>query len=478
MDSVEKYLSSNSEKHVQRIMEVIRQPSVFNDPDNVRKCAELIGKYLKLAGFHSADLVETDRSPLVLGEYVCGADMTLLVYTYFDTMPAEAPDRWKASPYSGEILDSLDGFHRCLVGKGAGTKGATVAFLNAMEAWIRTEDRLPFNVIFVSEGEEMWGSPHIPWFVEKEKKRFSSAHALFYPSLAQDSNGNVQVLSLGGKGFVGFELECSGASWGRGPTKRDVHSSTKAIVDSPMWRLAHAISTMTSADGSRILIDGFYDDVVQPDREEEKLLGELAKSFNDREMKERLEVNCFIENIEGEEVLRRHLYSPTLNIEGIPFTSIDPVGVVSCVAKAKFQSRIVRNQSPEAILEQIRLHLDGRGYKDIAIRSLYGFGPGKTSVNEPIVQALLKTYRDHSLSNPEIWPSGPASSPTNCFNNLLGTPVGTGGLGRAGRSGETEYIVLDGRGKVAGIEEAELSFVEILKNYAELSSAARRSLLR
>jgi len=475
MNQIAEYLSSNLERHLERVIEVMRQPSVFDDLENVRKCAELIRKYLTLAGFQSADLVETDRSPLVIGEYDCNADRTLLVYTYFDTMPADNPDKWIAPPHSGKIVENLDGFHRCLVGKGAGAKGATVAFLNAMEAWIRIERRLPFNLIFVSEGEEMWGSPHIPWFIEKEKKKLSSVKALFYPNLAQDPNGNVETLSLGGKGFVGFELECSGASWGRGPTRRDVHSSTKAVVDSPMWRLLHALSTMTSPDGSKILIDGFHDDVVQPEPEEEKLLQDLEKHFNEKEMKERLGVNYFIDNIEGEEVLRRHLYSPTLNIEGIPYTSIDPVGVVSHVAKAKLQSRIVHSQSPDSILKKIRLHLDKRGFKDIAIRRLYGFGPGRTSLDEPIVQALLKTYRDHGLNDPKIWPSGPASSPTNCFNNLLGTPVGVGGLGRAGRSGETEYLVVERQGKVAGIPEAELSFIEILKNYAELSSTPPRS---
>lgn len=473
MSSIEDFLSSRSEEHIERIAEVMRQPSVFNDLENVRKCAEVIKKYLELAGFHSADLMETDLSPLVVGEYDCRADQTVLVYTYFDTMPAEAPEKWIASPYSGKIVQDLDGFGRCLVGKGVGAKGATVAFLNAMEAWIRTESELPFNVIFVCEGEEMWGSPHISWFVEKEKRKLSSVDALFYPNFAQSPGGNVQTLSLGGKGFVGFELECSGASWGRGPTKGDIHSSTKAVVDSPMWRLIHAISTMTGADGSKILIDGFYDDVVAPDDEEEKLLSDLAKDFDADEMKQRLGVNCFIEDIEGEQLLRRHLYSPTLNIEGIPYTSIDPVGVVSHVAKAKFQSRIVRNQSPEKVLNRVRSHLDRRGYKDIAVRNLYGFGPGKTSVSRPIVQAILKTYKDHGLDAPKIWPSAPASSPTNCFNNLLGIPVGAGGLGRAGRSGGTEYLALESRGKVAGIEEAELSFIEIMKNYAELSTSSR-----
>ena len=50
----------------------------------------------------------------------------------------------------------------------------------------------------------------------------------------------------------------SGEKWGRGPT-HDIHSSLKACVDSPAWRLVHALNTLVSADGNTPAIPGFAD---------------------------------------------------------------------------------------------------------------------------------------------------------------------------------------------------------------------------
>src|SRR4029077_3851548 len=78
---------------------------------------------------------------------------------------------------------------------------------------------------------------------------------VFMPTAAQDPDGNVTV-SLGAKGVVELELVASGEKWGRGPSK-DIHSSLKAMVDSPAWRLVKALDTLVSDDGNTITIDNY-----------------------------------------------------------------------------------------------------------------------------------------------------------------------------------------------------------------------------
>ena len=51
----------------------------------------------------------------------------------------------------------------------------------------------------------------------------------------QGPDGSVDV-NLGSKGIVELELVASGEKWGRGP-KKDVHSSNRARLDSPAFRL-------------------------------------------------------------------------------------------------------------------------------------------------------------------------------------------------------------------------------------------------
>ncbi len=104
--------------------------------------------------------------------------------------------------------------------------------------------KLPVNLVLVAEGEEEIGSPHIGQIVhrpEVEAALLRKCDGVFMPSASQDLDGFVTV-SLGAKGVVELELVASGETWGRGPSK-DIHSSLKAMVDSPAWHLVKALDT-------------------------------------------------------------------------------------------------------------------------------------------------------------------------------------------------------------------------------------------
>jgi len=357
MDKLNETLNSLLDSHVNRIMETLRQPTIFSDLPNIRKCAELYLRYLREAGFQKVTMIETDRSPLVYGEYDCGAPKTVLVYNFFDMLPREDENY----EFTAETRD-IDPFGRCVVGRGVRTKGSGVAFINAVEGCLKAEVEPPVNLKFLAEGEEMYGSDHIPWFIEEHRESLSDVDAIYVPSMSQDREGNVRSIRLGGKGFLGFELVCSGMAWGRGPKEHDTHSSTKAIVDSPMWRLIEAINTFVANSGEKITIDGFFENVRPLTEEERKLVELIFKNFDVEALGKRLGVDKFLHDAGGIDVLMQNLFDPTLNVEGIPYTSIDPVGVVAHEAIAKFQIRIVPNQRVEGLLGKIRSHLDKRGY--------------------------------------------------------------------------------------------------------------------
>src|SRR5438046_6261297 len=103
------------------------------------------------------------------------------------------------------------------------------------------------------------------------------------PSAAQDLDGIVTV-SLGAKGVIEVELVSSGEKWGRGPGK-DVHSSLKAMVDSPAWRLIHALNTLVSADGNTITIDNYPKPRPLSDDERQMIAAASAKRSEAQSMK-------------------------------------------------------------------------------------------------------------------------------------------------------------------------------------------------
>src|SRR4029077_10088750 len=108
---------------------------------------------------------------------------------------------------------------------------------------------------------------------------------VFMPAASQDPDGVVTV-SLGAKGVVELELVSSGEEWGRGPAK-DIHSSLKAMVDSPAWHLVKALDTLVSEDGNTITIDG-YPKPRPISAEESAMIAEASKRRSEERSKQQL----------------------------------------------------------------------------------------------------------------------------------------------------------------------------------------------
>jgi len=457
-------------EHLGKLQELVRQPSISAENRGVRECAELVKNYFKNLGCENSRLVETSGFPVVYGYYDAGADRTIIVYFMYDTQPVDDPG-WTIPPLEGKIV-SMPPFGDCLVARGAiNTKGELCAFLNACESIKAVGEEIPVNLVFVAEGEEELGSRHLPEFIEKYEGELMKADAVFFPFADQDMRGKV-VMYLGVKGIVYFELELDGKSWGYGPTEFDIHGSNKAWVDSPAYRMIQALSTMTTKDGNKVLIDGFYENALPPNREDLELLETLEKTFDEDSVKDSMKVEKFIGDVHGKKALLKYLYSPTLNIDGIWGGYIGPgtKTVLPYKITTKIDVRLVPNMSVEEVIPRIREHLDKHGFRKIRIVELEeGYGWAKTSVKEPAAQAVIKAYREFGYE-PEIWPHMAGSAPFCMFNREpLNLPFIMGGLGHGGRAhAPNEYIVVQEGGPTGGLCTLEKSYVTILDNLSKL----------
>ncbi|MEM2598918.1 MAG: M20/M25/M40 family metallo-hydrolase [Thermoproteota archaeon] len=228
---VYRQMEKDFEKHVENLLLFIRQPSVSPQNIGVRDAAELLREMADGAGFRNTRLVETSGNPVVYGELDVGAPVTMLVYTMYDTMPADEPG-WTVDPFAGEIR-RVEPFGETLIARGAvNTKGPLVAFLNTVKAIFESGQEPPVNLIFAAEGEEELGSKNLPEFIGKYESQLKKADVLFFPGASQNSKGKA-IVTLGVKGIVYFELELDGKQWGKGPTEFGIHGSNKAWVDSP-----------------------------------------------------------------------------------------------------------------------------------------------------------------------------------------------------------------------------------------------------
>jgi acetylornithine deacetylase/succinyl-diaminopimelate desuccinylase-like protein len=468
-EKVSKYIDLHLDEHIRKMQDFLRQPSVSAENCGVRDCAELLKSHFVNLGCKKARLIETKSFPVVYGEYEAHAEKTLLVYMMYDTQPFTG-EKWTSPPLEARLVE-IEPFGKCVIARGAiNTKGPLIAFLNALESILAVGEEVPVNLKFVAQGDEELESTHFAEFVKKHKEMLE-ADALFGPDACQDEKGKA-LMGLGWKGIEYVELECSGKSWGRGPTEFDIHSSDKSWIDSPAWRMIHALATMTSKDGNKILIKDWYENVKPPSKEDLQLVDKLVETFDEEAIKHETKVDRFINDLHGRELLLQYMYSTTLNVDGIwgGYTGPGSKTVLPHKITVKMDARLVPDQRSEEVIQKIRKHLDKHGYTDITAKSLDPYEWAKTSVKEPIVQAAIQAYQKMGYK-PEVWPITASSVPYYLFNRgPLYLPFVDAGLGHGGRAhSPDEYLVIEGNDKVAGLAGCEKSFAIILDTYAKYS---------
>jgi acetylornithine deacetylase/succinyl-diaminopimelate desuccinylase-like protein len=458
------YIDKHIDEHITRVQALVRQPSISPTDIGVRDCAELVSTYFKELGCQQSRLVETAGNPVVVGELDAEAKKTVIAYMMYDTQPIDDPG-WTVPPLEARLVD-LDPFGQVLMARGAyNSKGPMMGFINACKAIQDADEQLPVNLIFVAEGEEELGSRNFPEFLKMEKQLIKSADYVFFPFNSQDQTGKVQNF-LGVKGILYFELEVDGKSWGYGPTEFDIHGSMKCLTDSPTWRLVQALASMTTPDGNQVLIDGFYDGVAPVSKEDQKAVDKLAETFDEASFKELLKIERFMQDVHGREALKKYLFDPQLNIDGIWSGYIDAgtKTVLPWRATAKVDVRLVPNMKIKDILPMIRRYLDKKGFREVKIRSMEsGYGWAKISFSHPLAQAILQAYQTFPYPV-ENWPTLAGSAPFSLFAQApFNLPFVAAGLGHGARAhSPNEYIVIDEGGPTGGLATMEKSFVEML----------------
>ncbi|MBI4461654.1 MAG: M20/M25/M40 family metallo-hydrolase [Acidobacteria bacterium] len=466
---IHQHVDDHLDEHVAQIQEFLRQPSVSSWNRGIQDCAEMLVGYFKELGCKEANLVPTDGYPGVWAWYDAGNKKTISRYFMYDTQPFDEKE-WSSPPLAANRVPMAP-FKEVIIARGAiNSKGPLVAFLNACQSIIAVEGKLPVNIMFTCDGEEEQGSPHFHQVLEPYHNQLQSCSAHLGAGPSQNREGQVSM-SLGNKGICYVELECHGKRWGRGPQKFPIHSSRKAIMDSPVWRLVDALRSLYDAARNRILIDGYYDAIVPPTEEEQELVATLMAKFADRVFaSERENATVWMNNWSDEEAIRRLVFDTTLNIDGLwaGYTGPGVATILPEKAVCKVDSRLVPNQVVKEQAELIRQHLDRHGFSDIEMRQLAGGDEwSRTSVKAPVVQAVLSVYKRYGIE-PAIWPRSAGSSPEAQYTRPpLNLPAASGGLGHGGRAHSVdEYFVIDGNDKVAGLAACEKSIVDILYAYA------------
>jgi acetylornithine deacetylase/succinyl-diaminopimelate desuccinylase-like protein len=462
-------IEKRHDEAVKRLQVWIRQPSIAAENRGVNECCHMTMQMLGDAGFQSVNKIPTDGQPGIFATLDAGAVRTLGVYLMYDVKQVN-PSEWSSPPFEAALVDK-PGLGKVLIGRGAvNQKGPQAAFLAALHAIRGAGRKMPVNLVLVAEGEEEIGSPHFAQVVHRPEviAALKKTDGIFLPDAAQDLDGSITV-ELGAKGVIECELISSGEHWGRGPV-HDVHSSEKARVDSPAWRLIHALNTLVSADGNTPAITGFPDKARPLSDSEKQMIAVAAKRMDEKLAMQAFGVKHWINDVSWQESIEMLLSRPTVNIEGLVAGYTGPGGktILPHRAVAKLDLRLVPDMTAADTLAKLKAHLANNGFTDIEVNMSGGYDPNSTSPDARIIQTELKVYRSKGIE-PIVLPRSAGSWPGYVFTgDPLHLPAGGFGLGHGeGAHAPDEYYLLESANpKVQGIDGAIRSYVEFFYEMA------------
>ncbi|MBI2247271.1 MAG: M20/M25/M40 family metallo-hydrolase [Armatimonadetes bacterium] len=430
MEDIFAYIEQNKQRFIERVQWLCRQPSIAAQNVGIQETARMVATLMEEVGIRP-QLYSTDGAPVVYGSLGSGS-RTLLIYNHYDVQPPEPLELWESPPFAAEIRDGK------LYARGsADNKGNLVARLCAVESWLKTRGALPLTVKFVVEGEEEVSSAHLHQFV-RQHTEFIQSDGCIWEAGGKDIQEN-PGLYMGAKGILYIELEATGA-------KRDLHSSQATIVPNPAWKLVWALGTLKDRHED-ILVEGFYDDVVEPTPEEMEYLRRIAARRDDDERRRDIGIDQFVLGVSGLQLVKRNLYQPTCTVCGLVsgYTGQGSKTVLPSRAIAKVDFRLVPNQRPDDILQKVKRHLAQHGFADIELRVLGAEYPARTPVNSLLARVVEETTKEIYGRDPVVSPLMAATGPMWELTAQFGIPtVGTGaGYAHSNGHAPNENIRLD-----------------------------------
>jgi acetylornithine deacetylase/succinyl-diaminopimelate desuccinylase-like protein len=223
-------------------LEELRQflaiPSVSADPahaGDVRRAGEWVREFVEDAG-GTAELVETDGQPLVVGDLPASAGVepaaTVLVYGHFDVQPPAPVELWETPPFEATVRDGW------LYARGAvDDKGQLYLLLKGAELLSRDGD-LPVNVRVVCDGEEEIGGRSVIHFLNADGGR-ADACVIFDAGMERTGQ---PVFFVGTRGALAYELKVR-------TNERDLHSGLGNTALNAVHALAQMLGAILPRDG-------------------------------------------------------------------------------------------------------------------------------------------------------------------------------------------------------------------------------------
>ena len=361
---------ASEHKILAEFMQLLAIPNLASDSVGVRRNADFITAMMAERGLSPRLLRGTDKSapPLIYGEWRSpGAKRTIVFYAHYDGQPTD-PSKWTESEPWKPVLRSgpldrggkiipmppegtrIDPEYRIYARSASDDKAGVMAFLAAIDG-LKASSLLPgVNVKLVFDGEEEAGSPHLDDVI-RANAALLAADAWIICDGPVHQSGRKQVV-YGVRGDMNVDLTTFGAN-------RPLHSGHYGNwAPNPAFVLTRLLASMKDESG-RVLIRGWYDDVVPLSALEKKAISDLPP-FDDS-----LRTQLGFAKAEGNGAsLAELINQPSLNINGIVSAEAGPSArnIIPTTASATLDLRLVKSVDYRRQMQRLVEHIKAQGF--------------------------------------------------------------------------------------------------------------------
>lgn len=367
LTAIDRHLEKSQPNHLDQLKSLLRIPSISADPNSqaaMLTAAERVRDTLAEANFY-VELIPTGGPPLVYAESpAVPGKPTALVYGHYDVQPPEPLEKWLTPPFDPHEREGN------LYARGAtDDKGQMLTHVLGAAAWAATGQPLPLQIKFLIEGEEEVGSAQLTKYIQTDEARHRLACDVIVISDSSQYAAGQPAITYGLRGIAYYQLHFFGP-------KQDLHSgSFGGAINNPAIALSKFLAKIIDDQG-RIQLPNFYDQVKPLEESERKMWQSL--NFSDGEFAKQMGVAALVGEA-GFTTLERRWARPTFDVHGL-WSGYQGEGgktIIPASAGAKISFRLVPDQKPAAVTEQLREFIAANTPAGIRIEliDLHG-GPG------------------------------------------------------------------------------------------------------
>ncbi|HEX5736229.1 MAG TPA: M20/M25/M40 family metallo-hydrolase [Blastocatellia bacterium] len=439
---VRQYREAHESEIINEFTDLLSIPNVASDDTNIRRNAAKLIEMMSRRGI-KAQLLEGGGPPAVFGELKTpGATRTIGLYAHYDGQPVDA-SKWVTDPFKPALRtasieaggrvrelpkpgEKLDPESRIYARSASDDKAPIVAMLVALDALKAAGATLTSNLKFFFEGEEEAGSRHLEEMVNRNA-------ALLSADVWICADGPVHqtrkpLLYFGVRGVLSATITVYGAT-------RALHSGHYGNwAPNPAMRLARLLASMKD-DKGRVLIEGFYSDVVPLGEEEKKALSDMPA--NDAELMRELGLAT---TDGGGRTLAELINEPSLNIDGLrsEYVGSEARTIIPAEATATIDMRLVKGISPRRQLDRLIAHIKKQGYTVVdsepdretrlkhpmiaRVTSRDGYPAMRTSMSLPIAKKIISAVEQAAGERIVLAPTVGGSVPLWIFESATKAP--------------------------------------------------------